>query len=560
VAEVGIYELGQDDVRRLNLLKPAEDSSSAERSKPKPKQSTRIVELVAGQLELFHTPDGDAFAGVKVDDHCETHSLRSGPFRRWLQRCYYADSGDVPNAQAVQDALGVLEGEALFAGDEQPVYTRVAELDGTIYVNLADAAWRAVEITADGWSVISDPPVRFRRPKGMLALPLPESGGSIDGLGEFVNAHEDDLRLMTGWVVGAYQPHGSYAICSIHGEAGSAKSTGCRVLRGLVDPNVAPLRSLPCDERDLAISARNAWVLGYDNLSNLSPRHSDALCRISTGEGLATRALFTDDDEMIFQAQRPIILNGIEELGGRGDLLDRSLVVTLPRIPDQKRRPETEFWSEFIRVRPRLLGAIFDGVAMALARRDEVRLERLPRMADFAIWMVAAERGLGWADGTFLAAYEGNRAEANELTLEASPIARSVRDLAADAGFFGTATDLLEQLRSRVSDEAATDREWPKNGRALSGRLRRIAPNLRAVGVGVDFEQPLPSGSRRGIRINPQLCVRSVGCVNEPITETGQRDAADAKDVSVGGFSLHALTTDSNDANLGADSSPEAGG
>ena len=59
---------------------------------------------------------------------------------------------------------------------------------------------------------------------------------------------------------------------------------------------------------------------------------------------LSTRRLFTDQDEMLFAAARPIILNGIEEVITRPDLADRAILLMLAPIAERQRRPETALW------------------------------------------------------------------------------------------------------------------------------------------------------------------------------------------------------------------------
>src|SRR6516162_10653293 len=176
--------------------------------------------------------------------------------------------------------------------------------------------------------------------------------------------------------------------------------TSAKILRTSVDPNTLALRTLPRDERDLHIAATNAWVVGYDNLSFLLDWISDTLCRLSTGGGFGTRQLYTDQDEVLFDAIRPSLLNGIEEVVTRPDLADRAIFLTLAPIPEDKRRPESELWAAFNADRPRILGALLDAVAMGLRQLPEIRLERLPRMADFAIWATACETALRRRDGT----------------------------------------------------------------------------------------------------------------------------------------------------------------
>jgi hypothetical protein len=281
--------------------------------------------------------------------------------------------------------MGILEGEALFNGPEQAVFIRLAEHEDAIYLDLTNATWEVVEVTAQGWRVLQRPPVNFLRRAGMLPLPRPEAGGSLADLRPFVNVSNDvDWRIVVAWLVAALRPCGPYPVLTLHGEQGAAKSTLARLLRALVDPNQAPLRAEPRGVRDLMEAAANAWMLAFDNLSHLPPWLSDALCRLATGGGFGTRALFTNQEEALFDAQRPVLLTGIDEVVTRGDLLDRSLLVYLPEIPDKNRRPEDEFWQDFAVVRPRILGALLDAVSAALHRLPTVQASPLPRMADFA--------------------------------------------------------------------------------------------------------------------------------------------------------------------------------
>jgi len=270
------------------------------------------------------------------------------------------------------------------------------------------------------------------------------------------------------------------------GEQGSAKSTTVRVLRALVDPAVEALRALPKNERDLAIAAGNGWVLAFDNLSGIRDQLSDALCRLATGGGFATRILYTDDEEIIFSATRPIILNGIDDVATRGDLQERSLLVSLPSIPEERRVEEAEFWRNFEAAKPRIFGTLLDGVSASLRNAEAVRLERMPRMADFAVGATAMEGCFGWEAGSFVEAYAANRQEAVETLLANEPIADGIEKLLArEQAYYwsGTATELLEELAFFASDSTKRSRAWPQGPQALSRRLRRIAPALRAAGI-----------------------------------------------------------------------------
>jgi hypothetical protein len=481
-----------------------------------PKKATQADELVrlildagkltadvAKEIELFHTSDQQAYATLTVGDHRETWPVRSRGFRLWLSRKFFEKWGKTPGSQALTDAANVLEGKAIFEGAEHPVFTRVAALGGTIYLDLADDRWRAVEIDAIGWRVVADPPVKFRRARGMLSLPVPIEGGTLADLRKFVNVRTDeDWRPIVGWLIGACRPRGPYAILIVHGEQGSAKSTLARILRALLDPNEAAIRSAPRDERDLAIAAANGWCLAFDNISHIPDWLSDAYCRLATGGGFATRTLYENDEETIFNSQRPLIINGIEEIATRGDLLDRAIIDYLPTIPEAKRRTEAELWDAFERARPGILGELLTVVSTALRGEVATVLPRLPRMADFARWVTAAAPALGWEPDAFLHAYVANRSDANDMTLDASLVSQTVRDWAATlpAPWEGTATDLLKLLEGRVDEKTRNLKTWPGTPQSLSGVLRRLASNLRATGVNITF-LPRQHGGKRIVRV-----------------------------------------------------------
>jgi hypothetical protein len=323
----------------------------------------------------------------------------------------------------------------------------------------------------------------------MLPLPAPASGGSLAELRRLINVRdEQDVVLIAAWLLAALRDRGPYPVLALTGEQGSAKSSLAALLRALVDPNTAPLRTLPRDDRDLFIAATNGHVIAIDNVSSLPPWLSDTLCRLSTGGGFATRQLYTDSDEVLLDAMRPIILTGIEDVVTRGDLADRSMPVRLDPIPEERRRSEREIWSEFESSRPRILGMLLDVVAHGMRHLEATRLDRLPRMADFAVWATACEGAL-WKPGTFLNAYRGNRAEMDETVIEADTVATTVRlMMARRATWTGIAKDLRSTL-TEIAGEAAKAKTWPANPKALSGRLRRAAPNLRRVGISIGFGQ-----------------------------------------------------------------------
>ena len=274
----------------------------------------------------------------------------------------------------------------------------------------------------------------------------------------------------------------------------------------MIDPRTGSQRGVPREVRDLTAAAKNSWVVRFDNLSHLPEQLADAACRLATGGGFGGRELYSDHEEAIFDATRPMVFNAIPDLGAaRPDFLDRAVIVEFLDMKPEMRRDEAQFWREFEQVRPRILGALLDAATVGLRNLPNVRLDEPPRMADFAIWVSACERALGLERGEALEAYRANCAEARNLALESSPLYEPVVQLARE-GFSGTVTELHARLNCMVSESMRRSVRWPKAPSALGSALRRMASNLRAAGIEIQFSRADIGGR----------CVVSLVCASEP--------------------------------------------
>ncbi len=466
------YEQLRHDLRRAGVrVAELETEIDAICGRPKPGTSRGggVVADLLADVDLFHTADGTAYVDVMILGHRETMPVGRSQFREYLTRSWYKQTGESPPSEQLTATIALAEAKAKVDGPTRDVFVRVAGLGGALCVDLGDAAWRAIEITSAGWRVVREPPVRFVRPSGYLALPEPARRGDVTQLKRHLNlAHEGDFVLVVAWLLAALRPTGPYPVLVLTGEQGTAKSTFTRLLKMLVDPNTVPLRAAPREERDLFIAATRSHVLAYDNLSGLPPALSDAFCRLATGGGVATRKLYTDQDEVLLAASRPTILNGISDFVRRGDLADRSVFLVLQPIGDFQRRPEDELLGEFGKDLPGILGALLDAMAHGLKNLPNVVLERAPRMADFAKWACACE-GCVWPAGTFLKAYDRNRATAIEFSDRRRR--RRLRHPLADVGAVG-----MDRHGGRAAENTGT-----------RGRRR----NAQEPSVAVDPRTPL---------------------------------------------------------------------
>lgn len=490
---------------------PAGPKKTRKRASGRPDPLAKRIIALADRhgIELFHS-ERVPYAVAAIGARRETLPIRSQDFAALLVRWLWESEQATAPQQSLTEAQQTLAARALYGGDERHTFFRVGRSGRALYLDLGDASGRAVETTADGWRIIERPPVHFVRSSALLALPTPERGGSLAELFHLIALPEEQRPLLIGWLLAALRPVGPFPVLAVHGEQGSGKTTACRMIRRLADPHEAELRGPPDDDRTLFVSARHSWVLGYDNISTIPRWLSDALCCIVSGGSYTTRKLYTDDGEALFKAQRPILLNGIEEVATRPDLLERCLVLSLPVIPEEQRRPEDELWREYDAMHPRLLGALLDALACALRELSSVPPQRWPRMADFAKWATAAECAMGLPRGGFLTAYTANIRAASDLPLEASPIVAPLRAMLAKlpprldgpgATWTGTATALLGELRQSAQNEETKQPDWPRNGQALSGQLKRLMPNLRRVGIHVSAGRASDRNRTRNIEI-----------------------------------------------------------
>lgn len=471
------------------------DNSRQDKNKKLIKKD-ELVRLAAN-AELFCEPDGNSdkvYATVPVGTHFETYRINSREFRLWLTNEFYRTFGEAVSSQPMQDAINSLAATAYFSDKRHSVFTRIGELNEKLYYDLGDKSWRVVEIDAAGWRILDMSPVKFIRPGGYKSQVIPVKGGSLEELRKFINiSSEDDWTLFIGWLISSYRASGPYAILSLAGTQDAAKSTTTKMIRWLVDPSTASVRAQPKEERDLMVGAKNNWLLAFDNLSHVPEWLSDALCRVSTGGGQASRENYTNSDEYLFNVMRPVVMNGIEELATRSDLADRTINVFLPSLTDDQRKDEKVLYAEYEEALPRILGVVFDAISAAIENLPHIHRDRWPRMADVAKFVTAAEQGLGWQSGRFVKAYEDYRRTAKINTLEASHIGTALLTL---MGTFprweGTAAELLEELERRLP-RLSSRKNFPTSARGMSGALRRLIPNLKEV----DIEVEMPEGARR---------------------------------------------------------------
>jgi hypothetical protein len=447
----------------------------------KPSAADFIVDLAMDRYDFARAEDGEPFAIDRAGPNV-ARMFRGGraSLRSTLAAAFAERFGKVPPAQALVDALAVLEGRALGL-PRRTLLLRSGRLDdGSVVIDLGGESGRAIVVDADGRRILDRAPTTFRRSELTSALPEPTSGNPSDLL-KLLNVAPDDGPLVLAHLVGALLGI-PVPIILFRGPAGAAKTSAARALARAIDPSPAPVRSVPKDPEGWAVTAGGSYVVVLDNIDTIPGWLSDALCRAVTGEGYLRRALYTDSAISVVAFRRAIILTGIDPGAMRGDLADRLLAIDLTAIDECHRQDEAEVEAAFRVAHPAILGAILDLTSAVLRTLPSIMLSRRPRMADYGRVLAAVDAILG-TNG--LGRYMAQRGELQREAAEGDRIGAAVIALMGlRAEWSGTAAELLEAITPE-----RRPKDWPTTPRGLSGALRRVAQPLNAAGIRLTFSQ-----------------------------------------------------------------------
>jgi hypothetical protein len=469
----------------LAALRAGEQSATPDEA---PSPAELIVQLALEKYRIGCSLEREPFAVEKEGPNIAL-MFASRALRAALARDFRRRYGKTPSAAALADAMIVLEGEAQEV-EREPLHLRIAPYGDGIVLDLGTNEGTAIIVTAKGRQVALHSPVVFRRSELIGALPMPVDGGSIDDLRQLVNAADRTWPLALGWLVAGFIPNVPHPILMLGGLHDAGKSTAARMLVGILDPSPVPLRSPPNDDRNWAVACNASYALVIDNVSSIPPWWSDALCKSVTGDGYPFRKLFTNSEITVLAFRRVVAITSIDAGALRGDLGDRLLLLDLEPIDDSARRTERDLDQIYASIRPQVLGAVLDLLSRVLAELPNVKLDLMPRLADFAVVLAAMDRVIGT---NALVEYLGQRDHIAAEVIDSDPIGQLIVALMDTHELWqGTATELLKVIKP----EGTLPRGWPSNARAFSGRLRRLIPALRSVGVRVRVGERKPGKHR----------------------------------------------------------------
>jgi hypothetical protein len=476
------------DLARAKAAKAARDArATAHPGEKSDKKSaaTTLVEIAEETYRFGVSDDGESFAVPRQGPQVVA-LLRGGKssLRAQMARQFFTRTGKAAPQQALADALLVVEGMAQDE-DPEPLHLRVAQHGGATWLDLGDHTGRAVRITGAGWTVEDQAPVLFRRTAINAALPIPARGGSLDHLWQWLNVVAEDRVLVVAWLLAALTADVPHPILGLFGEQGTGKTTAQKVIVSALDPGPAPTRKPPRDGEAWVTAASGSWIVGLDNLSVISDWLSDSLCRAVTGDGDVRRKLYSDGGLHIICFRRCVAITGIDLGAVRGDLAERLLPIDLDRIADEDRLEEGEMWPRWHQDHPLILGALLDLAASVNHALPSVRLERRPRMADYARVLAGVDAVLG-TNG--VGRYWNKQGSLATESLSGDSFITAIPDR-----FEGSSAELLDLVTP--SDERwRSPKGWPANARAVTQLLRRQAPPMRKAGWVITDDDGLNKG------------------------------------------------------------------
>ena len=457
-----------------------------------------LIDIVE-DIETYRTSMDETYVTIQIREN--NVNVKSERFKKWIVSQFYNIESKIPTNDNIAKIILLLESRAMNEVNEVLVERRCATVVNCIYYDLKDDSCNVVKVSRDGWEIIKDPPVIFARTKTMYRQVTPERNGNLDILDKwFRYKDENHLILQKVILVASLIPNIARPIQVLHGEKGSSKTSTMKLVRDIIDPAIVPVVSIPKTIDDLVVYISKNYVPCFDNIDTISNQVSDLLCIAVTGSVPTKRKLYTDDEEQVMFFQRFIVLNGINVVATRSDLLDRCILLELERIPPNERKEEKVLREEFDKDKPIILGAIFETLSKAMSIYDQVELNNLGRMADFTRWGYAIAEVLGIGGDKFLEAYLNNQNNANIEALESHPVGFAMYKFMEDKTVWsGSPTKLLSELEIVAGFEKidTTNSNWAKTPNVLSRRLNEIKSNL--LDVGIEFERS--KGKNREIKI-----------------------------------------------------------
>ncbi|MBF0516713.1 MAG: hypothetical protein HQK97_06285 [Nitrospirae bacterium] len=440
-----------------------------------PLASIKVISLAKKYL-MYKDRSGTIYAFV----NSRSIPIEGKQFKNTLINDFYKSEKYPAGKEAINAAISVLSAQTAESGIERRLELRVYRENDNIYYDLCNG--RVVRISGEGWSIEAARPM-FRSLPHQKEQVEPAHGGDVHKIFNYLNISENAKLLMLCYLIACFIPDIARPILHPIGSQGMGKTTMGKVIRALIDPSNADALITPKDEEDVKLNLYNNYYPVFDNLSGVDSRLSDILSQVVTGCGFERRELYTDNDVRTYRLQRTMCLTGINCVTKKPDLMERVLLMPLERIDERDRKEERLFWNNFNADKPFILGGIFDTLSRAISIYPTLRLDRKPRLADFATWGYAIAEALGYSGDDFLKAYILNKETREEELIHGDTLLQTIIMFMADRDTYtGYMKDYYKGLKDDAKPES-DDKSFPKSENKLRAALERIRETLNGRGI-----------------------------------------------------------------------------
>lgn len=464
----------------------------------KSSHADKLINLLSKRedIEYFTDQKNEPYIKFINNDIVIYYSIFSRKIDGWLRQAFHNKYGRVISGTSLSDVKGALAGKAEFDGEQLKLSPRVALHNNSYWYDLSDDGMRAIRIDENGWEVVNHPPILFARSGVIGAQTEPSKEGDIKRVLKYFSFKRKSQEILLITTLVTYLLYDqAHVITYFHGPQGSAKSTRSKIIKDIIDPSILGVTRFPKKIDDLLQGVSQSWLSAYDNVSYISDETSDDLCRIATGGTILKRKLYSDDEQIVFEFKRPLVINGIPLAALKSDLLERSLLFELERIPPHKRKTESELKMEFKEDLPHILGGCFDALSRAikLKKEDDANAVNLSRMADHDVWGRYIAEAIGYSPEEFIKALAENKNDQTYEAITSTPIGEAIISLMDEVNEWkdspsNTLTKLHAILEKDRNVHFLPEKEKiSKNAANLTKKIKELIVPFSQIGIEIDI-------------------------------------------------------------------------
>ncbi|HAS6026990.1 TPA: hypothetical protein I7142_23735 [Vibrio vulnificus] len=429
-----------------------------------------------------------------------TYLSRSPRFAQILREEMMITEGLALDKSQIDEIAEKLNGIAGIAKHVSFTHLRVAatECGNGRILDVGDEAGTQYQLKDGKVSVISEGSDQLFISSGDAeALPPLAEQGDWKKLLPYLNMEKKHQFLFIAWLLHTMtlvrDPDTAYPILVIYGGQGTGKSTFCkRIIRALLDPRAAKIKSFPNKKENLAIALQNEFTSIYDNMRSLTKSWSDYLCIVATYGVEEKRKLYSDGDSVKFDLHGSLVLNGIHDFIEEPDLASRSIYISMKQLSAEQRVNGKVMLQSLEEDLSEIYTGLLELLAKILDVLPTVSIKKAGRLNEFSRFLAAFEVVTKVPEGYLQDLYLKNQQESALESLYLNKLAKPLIQLAQKAGVQGrkyTPTELYEEL-VRVTPFHEQKGEFPENPIQFGLRVDGLMSSLGMAGIRVERVAP----------------------------------------------------------------------